>query len=140
MHNAIIQSQKVKQTLPTFQVYGPTRYKNVKQTLPYLGNTAQARSRKDKGFKERGNPNTCSREGAKRERERENHSGGARPLDLLNIALCRLASSCLHPCPFCLRLGGLALASNVLASCVYMQRQERQASRQEKKQMKVKAC
>ena len=121
MHYAIIQSRKVKQTLPTFQVYGPTRYKKVKQTLPYLGNVAQARSRKDKGFKERGNPNTCSREGAKRERKRENHSGGARPPNLLNIALCGLASSCLHPCPFHLRLGGRTLAPSVCAPCVYMQ-------------------
>ena len=32
--------------------------RNVKQTLPYLRNTAQARSKKDKGYKERGNPNT----------------------------------------------------------------------------------
>ena len=35
---------------------------NVKQTLSYLGNVAQARSRKNKGYKERGNPNTCSKE------------------------------------------------------------------------------
>ena len=62
-------------------------------------------SRKSKGYKERGNPNTCPRKEAKRERERENHLGGARPPNLLNISLCGLASSCLHPCLFCLRLG-----------------------------------
>ena len=38
---------------------------NVKQTLPYPGNAAQARSRKIKGggYME-GDPNTCSREEA----------------------------------------------------------------------------
>jgi len=58
---------------------------------------------------ERGNPNTCSREEASREGERENHSRGARAPNLLNIALCGLASPCWHPFPFCLRLGGRAL-------------------------------
>ena len=37
---------------------------NVKQTLPYPRNAAQAESRKSKGYKERANPNTCSREEA----------------------------------------------------------------------------
>ena len=39
-----------------------------------------------------GNPNTCSREKAKREKERENHSGGARPPNLMNISLLGLTS------------------------------------------------
>ena len=30
MYNAITQSKKVKQTLPTFQVYGQARYKKCK--------------------------------------------------------------------------------------------------------------
>ena len=33
MHNAIIQSWKVKQTLPTFQGYDPTRYKKCKTNI-----------------------------------------------------------------------------------------------------------
>ena len=37
-----------------------------------------------------------------RERKREDRSGGTRPPNLLNIALCGLASSCLHPYPFLL--------------------------------------
>ena len=64
-----------------------------------------------------------------REREREDRSGGDRPLNLLNIALCGLASSCLHSCPFCLRLGGRTLTSSVLALSVYMQRQKKQANK-----------
>ena len=44
-----------------------------------------------------------------RETERENHSQGARPYNLLNIALYGLTSSCLHPCPFYLHLGGHTL-------------------------------
>ena len=37
---------------------------NVKQILPYLRNMAQAKSRRNKGYKERGSLNTCSREEA----------------------------------------------------------------------------
>ena len=43
---------------------------NVKQTLPYPRNAAQAKSRKSKGYKRRGNPNTYSREMVKREGKR----------------------------------------------------------------------
>jgi len=49
MHNAITQSEKINQTLPTFQANGPEWYRKSKQTLPYLGNTTQARTRKIKG-------------------------------------------------------------------------------------------
>ena len=38
--------------------------RNVKQTLPYLGNVAQARSMKSKNEYMDGDPNTCSREEA----------------------------------------------------------------------------
>ena len=38
-----------------------TQSRKVKQTLPYLGNVAQAKSKKSTGYKEKGNPNTCSR-------------------------------------------------------------------------------
>ena len=49
-----------------------------------------------------------------REREREDHSAGARPLNLLNIALHGLASLYLHLCPFYLHLGGRTLAPRPL--------------------------
>ena len=66
----------------------------------------------------------------------------ARPLNLLNIALFRLASSYLHPCPYCSRLGSRALVPSILAPCVYMERPKKQASRQAKKQTNEigKAC
>ena len=109
---------------------------NLKQILPYLGNMAQAKSRKCKGYKERGNPNTCPRKVAQREGERENHFRGASPPNLLNIALCGLVTSCLNPCPFCLHLGGCTLAPKVHAPCVYMQRQKKHRSRQARKKQK----
>ena len=71
-----------------------------------------------------------------RERQRENHLGGARPPNLLNIALCVLVSSCLHLCPFCLCLGGRTLAPSVYAPCVYMQRQKKHDSRQARKKQR----
>ena len=36
MHNAITQSKKVKQTLPTFQGHGPTRYRKCKKDIVIL--------------------------------------------------------------------------------------------------------
>ena len=33
MHNAMTQSRKVNQTLPTFQGYSPTRYKKCKTVI-----------------------------------------------------------------------------------------------------------
>ena len=33
MHNVITQSRKVSQTLPTFQVYGPIRYRKCKTDI-----------------------------------------------------------------------------------------------------------
>ena len=79
------------QTLPTFQWNSPARLGNVKQTLPYLGNAAQARSRKSNGGTWRGTL-IHALEKMLREREREDRSGGDRPFNLLNIALCGLAS------------------------------------------------
>ena len=58
-----------------------------------------------------------------------NQMGEARPLNLLNISTW-LTSTCSHLRPFCLRLGDHALAPCVLASCVYMQRQRQEISRQ----------
>ena len=57
-----------------------------------------------------------------------NQMGEARPLNLLNIATW-LISTCLHPRPFCLRLGHRALAPCVLTPCVYMQRQRQETSK-----------
>ena len=70
------------------------------------------------------------------------YSSGARFPNLLIIAHCGLASFCLNLCPFCLCLGDPTLAPSILASCVYMQRQEKQAIRQVKKQTKEigRAC
>ena len=58
-----------------------------------------------------------------------NQMGKARPLNLLNTAA-RLILTCLHPHPFCLRLGDCALASSVPASCVHMQKQSQETRRQ----------
>ena len=55
--------------------------------------------------------------------------GEARPLNLLATAAW-LISTCLHPRPFCLRLGDRALALCVIAPCVYVQRQRQETSKQ----------
>ena len=57
MHNAIIQCKRVKQTLPTFQEYGPTRYKKYKTDIVNLGVQYKQSARKIKDIW-RGNPNT----------------------------------------------------------------------------------
>ena len=67
-----------------------------------------------------------------RERERENRFVRARPPNILKIALCGLASSCFHPCPLYLCLRGRTFTPCIHVPCVYMQRQKRQASKQEK--------
>ena len=113
--------------------------RNVNQTLPYLGNMAQARSRKIR----RGTWMEAlihALEKRLREREREDRSRGAKPLGLMIIALYGLGSSCLHPCPFCSLLGARTPAPSILAPCLYMQRQKKHTNRQAKKQMKGKAC
>jgi len=43
-------------------------------------NATQARSKKNKGYRENGDPNTCSKEEAKKEEEIYNHSGRQGPL------------------------------------------------------------
>ena len=120
MHNVITQSGKVNQTLPTFQGYGPARYKKCKTDIAIPMELAQARCRKVKGDSWM-ETLIYALEKRLKERERENHSRGARPPNLLNIAFCGLTSTCLHPCPFRLRLGGCTLAPSVYAPCVYMQ-------------------
>ena len=59
----------------------------------------------------------------------QNQMGKARPLNLLNTTAW-LMLTCSHPRLFCLHLGDRALALCVLASCVYMQRQRQEASKQ----------
>ena len=75
-----------------------------------------------------------------KERERGDRFGGARPPNSLIIALCRLASSCLHSCTFCSQLGGRTHAPSILAPCVYMERQKKQASRQAEKHIEGETC
>ena len=111
---------------------------NAKQTLSYPGNAGQTNSRKSKGYKERRNPNTCSREEAWREREKEKTTlEGLGPLIYWTLPFVGL-----HPYPFCLCLGGLTFAPNVHAPCVYIQRQKKHGSRQAKKETKKtkRAC
>ena len=45
-----------------FQGYGLARYRKCKTNIAIPRERAQARNGKSKGYKERGNPNTCSRE------------------------------------------------------------------------------
>ena len=137
MHNAITQSWKVNQILPTFQGYGPVRYKKCKTDIAIPMELAQARCRKVKGGTWMGTL-IYALEKRLKERERENRFGKARPSNLLIIALCELASFCFHPCPFWLCLGSRTLAPSILAPCVYMQRPKKQANRQAKKQTKEK--
>ena len=65
--------------------------------------------------------------------------GKARPLKLLNIATW-LISTCLHPCPFYLHLGDHALVPCILASCVYMHRQEQETKTSNGKKEMCRAC
>ena len=58
---------------------------NVKQTLPFLGNAYQVRSKKDNGYTERGTLIQDSREKARGEGERK-PLREAKPPNLLNIA------------------------------------------------------
>ena len=62
-------------------------------------------ARKIKGTRNGGNLMHCSREDTVREGERCNHSRRLGLLIYWTLPFVGL-SSCLHPCPFCLRLGG----------------------------------
>ena len=64
MHNATTQSGKVDQTLPTFQGYGPARYKKCKTDIVIPKECGPSKDQEYKGYKERGSPNTCSKEEA----------------------------------------------------------------------------
>ena len=76
MHNAIIQSMKVKQTLLTSQGYSPVRYRKCKtnNAIPRECSPGKVQE-KIKGTWRGRTLMHCSREGAKREGERCNHSG-----------------------------------------------------------------
>ena len=138
MHNATTQSEKVKQTLPMFQGYGLVRYKKCKIDIAIPRECGPSKEQENKKGYMEGDPNTCSREETQRERDRENHSGRARPPNLLKIPLHGLASSCLHPCPFCLRLEGRTLTTSILAPYVYMQKTRKQTSMQAKEEIEGK--
>ena len=64
MYNTITQSRKVKQTLPTFQGYGQARYKKCKTDIVIPKECDPSKEQERKGYKEKANPNTCSREKA----------------------------------------------------------------------------
>ena len=65
--------------------------------------------------------------------------GEARPLNLLNIAVW-LIYACLHPSPFCLRLGDRVLAPCVLTPYVYMQRQSQETSKKSNSKKKMQGA
>ena len=143
MHNATTQSKKVKQTLPTFQGYGLARYRKCKTDIAMPRERGPGKEQeKIKWYKERGNPNTCSREKAKGGKQQDITTQGGQAFNLLNIALLGLVSSYLHLCPFGLCLGGCALTPSILAPCVYMLQTREQANSQAKKEIKEigRAC
>ena len=79
MHNGFTHSKKIKQTLPTFQGYGPTRYKKCKTYIVISRECSPSKKQEKKWYKERGNPHTCSKEEAKRKRkEKTTREGLAR--------------------------------------------------------------
>ena len=64
MHNAITQNEKVNQTLPTFQGYGPVRYRKCKIDIDILREHGPSKEQENKRGYIGGDPNTCSREKA----------------------------------------------------------------------------
>ena len=94
---------KVRQTLPTFQGYGPVRYMKCKTyiTIP----RERGPSKKAGKVKSIGKGGTLIHALVKRLRKREGKRKPfeeVKPPNLLNVSLCGLASSCLHPYPFLL--------------------------------------
>ena len=71
MHNATIQNGKVNQTLPTFQGYGPARYRKCKIDITILRECGPSMEQENKRGYMEGDPNTCSREEAYREGKRK---------------------------------------------------------------------
>ena len=64
MHNAITHSGKVNQTLPTFQGYGPERYKKCKSDIAIPKERGLSKKQENKRRYTEGDPNTYSREEA----------------------------------------------------------------------------
>ena len=91
-----------------FQGYGLARYKKCKTNIAILKECGPSKKQENKRGTWRGTL-IHALEKRLREREREDCFGGARPPNLLNIALCGLAPFCLHPFPFCSHLGGRTL-------------------------------
>ena len=72
-------SRKIKQTLPTFQVYGPTRYRKCKIDIVIPRERGPSKEQEKKWYRERGNPNTSSKEKAKRKRKEKTTQEGLAP-------------------------------------------------------------
>ena len=72
-------SRKIKKTLPTFQVYGPTRYRKCKTDIVIPRERGRSKEQEKKWYGERGNPNTCSKEKAKRKRKEKTTQEGMAP-------------------------------------------------------------
>ena len=64
MHNAITHSGKVNQTLPTFQGYGPEKYKKCKSDIAIPKEHGLSKKQENKRRYTEGDPNTYSREEA----------------------------------------------------------------------------
>ena len=64
MHNATTQSGKINQTLPMFQGYGLTRYRNCKTDIAIPKECGLGKEQENKMGCMHGDPNTCSREEA----------------------------------------------------------------------------
>ena len=91
MHNAITQSEKVNQTLPTFQGYGPARYRKCKTDIVIPREHGPSKKQESK----RGTWRRAliyALEKKLRDKEREDRFRGARPPNLLNLDLYGLAS------------------------------------------------
>ena len=80
MCNAITQSKKVKQTLPTFQEYGPTRYRKCKIDIAIPREHGPSKQQEDKRGYMNGDPNTCSREEALKRGKKKTTLEGLGPL------------------------------------------------------------
>ena len=143
IHNATTQSKKVNQTLPTFQWYGPVRYRKCKTDIAIPREHDPSKEQENQKGTRRGGTLIHALEKSLRERREEKTAlEGARPPNLLNIAIYGLAFSCLHLCHFCSHLRGRPLAISVHAPRVYVQKQKKHLSKQAKKKTKEigKAC
>ena len=121
--------------MPTSLVHGPKykckkvnrghhtlemRMNGTKHDIPNIDHLREKGKRKEGGYK------------------RVHNQRGKAKLPNLLIVVARLISTCLHPRPLCLHLGDCALTSCILASCVCMQRQRQETSRQVREGKDVK--